>query len=89
MKFPLVFFVLFNFLSESQSESRGCDEIVITDCDRNFCQIQVEPEWPSADLCQIICQNFEDSLCQSWAYSINNKVRFIIPHYGFLLAYIL
>ena len=55
------------------SFSNACMDVVITDCDRNFCESQTEPNWPSAELCQLTCQLSEDS-CQSWAYSSNNLV---------------
>ena len=55
------------------SSSNDCMDVVITDCDRNFCESQTEPDWPSAELCQLTCQLSGDS-CQSWAYSSNNLV---------------
>ena len=55
------------------SFSNACMDIVITDCDRNFCESQTEPNWPSAELCQLTCQLSDDS-CESWAYSSNNLV---------------
>ena len=55
------------------SFSNACMDVVITDCDRNFCDSQTEPNWPSAELCQLTCQLSGDS-CQSWAYSSNNLV---------------
>ena len=55
------------------SYSNDCMDVVITDCDRNFCESQTEPDWPSAELCQLTCQLSGDS-CESWAYSRNNLV---------------
>ena len=79
MKFSKSIFAIFNLLSASQAEIdlRGCDEIVITDCDRNYCQIQAEPDIYIADICQSICQSFDNSDCQSWAYSTDNKVSLL------------
>ena len=55
------------------SFSNACMDVFITDCDRNFCESQTEPNWPSAELCQLTCQLSGDS-CESWAYSRNNLV---------------
>ena len=73
---PFLTFILF-ILAENHTQaasySNDCMDVVITDCDRNFCESQTEPYWPSAELCQLTCQLSEDS-CQSWAYSSNNLV---------------
>ena len=64
------------FKEKPKANLRGCDEIVITDCDRNYCDIhQTEPEWPSAELCQLTCQIMGENTCQSWAYNSNDKVH--------------
>ena len=67
---------ILSILAENHTQasfSNACMDVVITDCDRNFCDSQTEPNWPSAELCQLTCQLSEDS-CQSWAYSSNNLV---------------
>ena len=71
----ILIFTLF-ILAENHTQasfSNDCMDLVITDCDRNFCDSQTEPNWPSAELCQLTCQLSGDS-CQSWAYSSNNQV---------------
>ena len=71
----ILIFTLF-VLAENHTQasfSNYCMDLVITDCDRNFCDSQTEPNWPSSELCQLTCQLSGDS-CQSWAYSSNNLV---------------
>ena len=72
---PFLTFILFILAKYHThgSYSYDCMNVVITDCDRNFCESQTEPDWPSAELCQLTCQLSGDS-CQSWAYSSNNLV---------------
>ena len=72
----LLFTMALFILAENHTQasfSYACMDVVITDCDRNFCDSQTEPHWPSAELCQLTCQLSGDS-CESWAYSRNNLV---------------
>ena len=72
----LLFTMALFILAENHTQasfSYACMDVVITDCDRNFCDSQTEPHWPSAELCQLTCQLSGDS-CKSWAYSSDNLV---------------
>ena len=42
-------------------------DIVITDCERNFCDSQTQTDLPTADLCQLACK-FNENSCKSWAF---------------------
>ena len=66
-------FILAESHTTQASFSNDCMDVVITDCDRNFCDCQTKQDWPSAELCQLTCHLSGDS-CQSWAYSSNNLV---------------
>ena len=62
-------FILFVFCpNQAKAYSSDCMEVVITDCSRNFCNIQTQTDLPTADLCQEACKLNENS-CQSWAFS--------------------
>ena len=67
-------FILAESHTTQASFSNDCMDVVITDCDRNFCDCQTKQDWPSAELCQLTCHLSGDS-CQSWAYSSNNLVK--------------
>ena len=70
----LTFFIL--FLSKVKAELNGCNEIVISDCDRNYCDRQSEIDFPSAEFCQLTCQFMgADDSCQSWAFKNAEKVK--------------
>ena len=72
----ILIFTLF-ILAENHTQasfSNDCMDVVITDCDGNFCDSQTKQDWPSAELCQLTCHLRGDS-CQSWAYSSNNLVK--------------
>ena len=72
----LPFFIL--FLSKVNAESNGCNEIVVSDCDRNHCDRQSEDDFPSAEFCQLTCQFMAgDDSCQSWAFKSAEKVNTI------------
>ena len=72
----LPFFIL--FLSKVKAELNGCNEIVISDCDRNYCDRQSEIDFPSAEFCQLTCQFMAgDNSCQSWAFQSAEKVNTI------------
>ena len=64
-------FILFVFCqNQAQAYLSDCMDIVITDCERNFCDSQTQTDLPTADLCQLACKLNEDS-CQSWAFIQN------------------
>ena len=74
-KSTLPFFIL--FLSRVKSELNGCNEIVISDCDKNYCNTQ-SSQFPTAEFCQLTCQFMTgDDSCQSWAFKNNEKVNII------------
>ena len=75
LKSILPFFIL--FLSKVKAELNGCNEIVISDCDRNYCNRQSEVDFPSAEFCQLTCQFMAGDSCQSWAFKSNEKVNII------------
>ena len=61
-------FILFVFCqNQAQAYFDDCMDIVITDCERNFCDSQTQTDLPNADLCQLACKLNENS-CQSWAF---------------------
>ena len=68
-------FLIILFLKESQGDSTGCEDVVLTDCNRNYCDNQIIKGLPTSDLCQYSCQLAENSFCLSWAYSNANKVK--------------
>ena len=64
-------FILFVFCqNQAQAYLSDCMDIVITDCERNFCDSQTQTDLPTADLCQLACK-FNESSCQSWAFIDN------------------
>ena len=68
------FFIL--FLAKVKTELNGCNEIVISDCDRNHCDRQSEDDFPSAEFCQLTCQFMgADDSCLSWAFKSAEKVN--------------
>ena len=59
-------FILFVFC-QNQAQAQYCMDIVITDCERNFCDSQTQTDLPTADLCQLACK-FNENSCKSWAF---------------------
>ena len=61
-------FILFVFCqNQAQAYLSDCMDIVITDCERNFCDSQTQTDLPTADLCQLACK-FNENSCKSWAF---------------------
>ena len=63
------------FQKDIQGDLTGCNDVVLSDCDRNYCENQIINGLPTSDLCQLACQLAENSFCLSWAYSNENKVK--------------
>ena len=71
----LPFFIL--FLSKVKAELNGCNEIVISGCDENYCITQ-SGQFPTAEFCQLTCQFMgADDSCLSWAFKSAEKVNTI------------
>ena len=71
----LPFFIL--FLSKVKAELNGCNEIVISDCDENYCNTKSGNSF-LAEFCQLTCQIMTgDDSCQSWTFKNNEKVTII------------
>ena len=71
--------VLFTLIINGFSQDvPGCEDMMLTDCDRNYCKNQIVEGMQGADICQLACklaQTQTDS-CKSWAYSTNYGVKY-------------
>ena len=61
-------------LSVNSQNAPGCDEVLLTKCDRNYCENQIIDGLPTKEICQLSCKLAPD-FCQSWAFSRTYKVN--------------